>query len=501
MNSSSFFHPQKRETKIFDNIKEEVKQGNFCYTVDANGDEANIVFTNASQTRVDCAKLKVYTLQKLRKTEEYKISKEIKIEPLVHVWMTYCSENTIIKYAGENQQAFIFSASCGVNQAFENLPKCLTHMDYFHEREFVRKLRERNQDISQFRDNAERLHHAFACRGVFMELLDAGITIDNLISLKNHFYKLLLTHEFAAKLITVYKLPLQQFILVSSKRMKECLVSKDRLDKALKFVTIQQLLRLKVEVQSLEFLPSRKSGSTILVNQKRLSFYGKKEMQPGNQMQVSHKNEFITTLYHVEESLLPKYEEDCRNVLPIEMVNKWYKIRDEWEQDVNVTEYYCRELQQLVHEEKKNFDQAEFVRSEEYPRLRNIEYYREKDFVEYLQNIKCDISIFRNLEGMSHKKMQLLCYHLGSVKFFLAETNKITINDLARVDENRLQFVFLNVEDAKEALHLIDILELFDLQEKPRSEKLHVSGFYSSTSGSRDSLSYESYKSDGPGLM
>jgi hypothetical protein len=99
-------------------------------------------------------------------------------------------------------------------------------------------------------------------------------------------------------------------------------------------------------------------------------------------------------------------------------------------------------------------------------------FYKEKKFTDFLTLKGCPIDRFRNLPGMSERKLKLLFENHYTMDRLL--NTGINIEELADIHELRLENVLLNFNKIEDALKFVTMKQILDLPEVEKELVLEV---------------------------
>ncbi|HGC5753446.1 TPA: hypothetical protein ACIZBK_003142 [Legionella pneumophila] len=267
---------------------------------------------------------------------------------------------------------------------------------------------------------------------------------------------------------------LSQIGLIDLNILKNHLSSSWKLDDALLFVTIQQILGLNhvpPAVSSI-VMPKDEMGTYIYIGSWGGGSFGPFSYEHSdNEIKITHANKtksvkstLKVTFGEVKKEYLSNLNKEIVNLLPEKLVHNWYLIAKESNtSNDNVTSLYCPELKCLIQETSQSqFPEKEF-RESGYSTLLSVPYYKEKDFIDFLIKKGSSLDELRNLNGFTEIKINALCKNKYELSDLLEKGIKFT--DLAKIDEDRLVHVLSNFNKAKAALEFVDVFELLGLRD------------------------------------
>lgn len=461
-----------------------------------NGNTANIVFTNKNRHKTE-AKIEVYQLHSLKKSHHFKSSREeVGEENLVNIWKTRRSNNAIIKYAGKKQLAFVFSTDSLLDETFQNL---LSHrkfyrIDYLNEIEFCHLLQNKTGlSIDELRKipgiNEERVQLLLEGSGALVALLNHKITIMQLAALNDDLFQLLLKSDSVIKKILNLGLTIDQLQYVNLAKLSHCMNSSWELEDALKFVTIEQILGINHNPKRIEASTSSQRGSDSMVYMGGFgggSGGGYVHEYDDNSMTIVHEKssaKFSIKFGPLKDETRPAFDKAVEELEPIELIHRWYAFPRRTDDHHHKNIFYCPKLQ-LIHLEifDLSFPEMEFRNNYNTYLLLSTAYYKERDFIKFLNEHGESVSELRQLPGMSLKKLELLCDHKHGIDFLLKAG--IDISDLAKVDLDRITYILKNSTKAERALKFVDVRELLGMHSMTRR---HSQGLFGSPSPSMPS--------------
>lgn len=458
-----------------------------------NGNMASITFTDKNR-RETKATIKVYKLRLLKKSHDFKNStEEASDENLINTWKTRRGSNTIIKYSGNDQLAFVFSSDGNIDEAFLNL---LSHrefyrIDYLNEIKFYRLLQDQaGLSIDQLRDipgiSEKRVQLLFESSSALAALLSHEVTIKQLASLNDELFQLLLKTDSVIKRVLNLGLTMDQLQHVNLAKLSNCMDNSWELEDALKFVTIEQILGINHNPKRIAdgSASRRKSGGIVCLG----GFGG----GSGGGYIHEHDDNSITIEHEQSGAKLSikfgALKDEARSVFDkaieelelVELIHKWYAFPAKTTNGQRKNIFYCPELQ-LMHLETidLSFPEDDFRNGYNSYLLLSTTYYKENEFIKYLKERGHSLLELKQIPGMSLQKLELLCAHEHDLAFLLKAG--ISMPDFAKVELNRLTYILENSIKAERALKFVDARELLGIHGMIRR---HSQGLFVSPSPS-----------------
>ena len=428
--------------------------------VEGKGDTAEITFTDKKRNETK-ATLQVFKLNKLNKTSDFLNAQEVEEnEKYVHTWFIRKSKNQIIKYSGNDQLAFVLTTDANLDDRFSKL--CVYeyfHIDYFEELRFAvyldRKFKLTCDDLREIPG-----------------MNDARIKL-----LQDHRHDL---DRFISKGLT-----LQQIGQVKLDVLKKHLDSAYKLDEALHFVSLQQILGIDhtpLDLNSVE--PFESSGERYIGGFGGGSLGDYSYDHSDNEMTYTHKKSKAT--YHINygylnNDLVKSFTQQANKVKPEQFIHAWHTMNMVTSDHIPMTLRFSPDTKQIVKETSdQNFPMDDFKKSYTFL-LYSIPYYKEIQFKEFAEKQGYSIEQLQSLNGMTKAKLELMLDFYHDVTDLVEKGVKLA--DFAKVDVARLKHVLTNFSKARSALEFVDARELLGLN-GPSSPN-YSPRFYNSPSSSR----------------
>jgi hypothetical protein len=470
----SFFHGTRTTTTSSGRIHMEGK-----------GDSAALTFTDKSNHSIT-ARLENFEVKNLKKNPLYKSSTpETQTEILLHEWHTRKSKNTIIKYAGKNQVAFVFTVTTD-----GALAKCFAHLQEseLHTIEYLKELNFSKFIAAKFKINFEIFKSVpgiskqilklfLAEAGAFRILLDHGVLLSQLVD-EERFNLLANNLAELEKLLTL--ISIEKLHMVSNDRLQKYFSQTSHHQDVLEFLTIQQILGLDhVPLTIGGGTPTALPYATPTGNSSGPIGKNFSYEQDKNVVTVSHKDVEINaetklkiTFGSLKEEASKELEEVSKNTPTQDLIHTWRLCRTGSE-----IIKYCPQLKYTVVEEPDLKFPFQAFKEYQFSLLKSFAlYHMEERFRDFLLKNNCPLERFKKLKGMTLKKMECLCLFFSSFEEVLKAGFKI--EDIARVDEARLLHVIKGLagERAQHALEFVNVYELLALS-KPESSIFSFSFF------------------------
>jgi len=476
--------------------------------VDGKGNSAGITFRDKNGNKT-LANIKVYNKLKLMTMNVYRKSVEdAQSEKLVHEWHTCrLNKNTIIKYAGNSELAFVFEMNdenLNADIYLDSLSTELSYLDYFRELKFVRTLRDKfNASIDDVKNikpmNDERIKILMKdCKNLSL-LAGTSLSLNNICSLGDNSFRLLLNDpegtidlynkgfKFSLldkldskKLEWIKKNPKDFLFLLNNGITPAEIISIDQtmLDKflqklywhkeAFQFITVRQALgvdhtplplnKIKIRPQENQYqsLGSDGGGSSGPYSYEH----------NGDEIKVTYEEskKFEVTFGEIKSAFETQLAEQINKGSQISLVHTWYAFN-------NNTVYYCPDLHQVMFETARDgFPTEEFKAGPGTYMLLDAPFYQEKDFVKNLAEKGWPIDKLRATAGMTQQKIEMFFNHKHN--FFSLIEKGLQFSDLKKIDEARFSIILTHFDKAKNALEFVSISELLGLNENVQPEQL-----------------------------
>lgn len=452
-----------------------------------NGDTASIKLTDRNR-RETKAILKVYNRQSLLNSSEFKNSMDDGYEEsLVSTWRTRRSTNTIIKYAGNEQLAFVFTSEGKHEEIFKKLfsQSDFYCLDYFNETKFCLSLKEKTGlSIEALRNTPgitdKRVRLLYKNSNTFFTLLHHKVTIEQIAALNESIFKLLLKNSHAIKQLLTLGLTVDQLQHVNLSKLANCMNNSVELENALKLLTIQQILGINPTPKSIAEINAtitQNNGMTHtpLVRGSESDDYSR--LDTNTATRIKHEpsdTNFTIKFFKFEFTVASIPGIEIEKPEQIDLVHRWYvfpKLSNDYYQKQS---FYCPDLK-LMHSEKFDlaFPEEAFRNSPQRNWLSSTPYYAECNFVSMLEKLGHTVSGLKEVPGMSQEKIELLCAYQLSLEILM--NAGIEITEFASVDLERLSAVLQNPIAAQHALKFVDARELLGI---PVARKRYSQGLF-----------------------
>lgn len=404
-----------------------------------------------------------YKLKKLKSLSLYQEANQGEDETLVHDWHMKTAPGMIIKYATDKQLAFVFTSSGSLAESFKlfhyatsilgNKKLFKEYSCYFDEVRFVGCLAAHHVTVKMLRDE----YHFSESR-----------------------IALLVKYEHKFNVLMQHGATLQQI-----KNMNPDLLAETDLYGVLKLVTLDQIMGInhnpppapKARFRYSENLTMQGKGKTL---------NGRCEIEFSKDhydLKYHHKNSAKISALTIR-SYTPDEKEknllDCglQGNTPQQLIHDWYHLDDDRSEQTDgvIKKIYSPELNLVIAKKlSSDFPVKKVEHQLNSPLGINPIYYQELRFEHILQKHGCSLASFRKMPGMTVMKLKIMSDQCQFFIFLLK--NGMALTDFARIDEDRLLFVFNESSSAKNALHYVKPAELFGFELK--KVRPSSSGFFS----------------------
>jgi len=423
--------------------------------------KADIEFTD-DKGRKSSASLRVYSRSQLFRKDICKNAvPEKKSEIFVSEWITRRHHHAIVRYAGKEQQAFVFEMEDRLGDEaqyfFDRLMKSemIPTLDYFREIRFCRILDRCFNHITvadlkkQHRMNDARILLLSRYCDLLPVILSLGISPGAMNNLTPELLAFLDTHCDTAA--AMHRLGLTLSILNNLDGKKLEWTGKNA-------GAIIFLLENKVKPeQILKYSRVKKSSS---------QFVPAEEKEDG-EFTLAHDKHHLTVCHHPTDSKLHVRIERYREKFKLEDRSPDYKqvsLIHQWYLSADSGAYWCPDLSLVMRERVSgNFPREKFCSDACATVLRSLPFYGEYHFVLNLEKRNCSVGTFRLQPGMNQKKLEKLFWHADAL-YCLIDSG-LALNDVAGAEEQRLYAVLTDFDRAKAALDFMTPAELLGIQD------------------------------------
>jgi hypothetical protein len=467
------------KTKVFfGNFYESTSFGGISLDAEKDSSQAKIIFYDKDRHK-KLANLRVFELKKLKKMPLFQSSSEdAKPEKLISTWTTHRNANTIFKVAGDEQLALTFTSNDVQNDFQKLFTLDLRMIDYFNELNFCTFLKNNlNLSIDQLRlitgMNEYRIRYLLKHYGDFQSLILQGFTIEQLGIISQPQLDLLLNNSYQLDKIFKHGVTPSQLVTVNYDLLNKFFNQFTYIDNTLKFITIQQILGLNskplplAEIKIDNYFHGKIVGYISSSNSELAGYLTTCESSMNKQtVKIQHAKSpgvFEATSIKLKDDL-KDFEQMRQQTSPIKLIHEWHVLKSA----ANERLIYCPDLRILLLENHQlkvpqnilDFGMIDFV------------FYKEKKFTDFLTLKGCPIDRFRNLPGMSERKLKLLFENHYTMDRLL--NTGINIEELADIHELRLENVLLNFNKIEDALKFVTMKQILDLPEVEKELVLEV---------------------------
>lgn len=493
-------------TSVFSGHSSQWNQDKGGIEVTGKKDKAKIIFTDTDHQQ-SVAHIQVYTKAKLifsriyQKTEEYKMP-----EDLVSQWFTRRNHNTIIKYAGNSQLAFVFEIDKKIDTDIDRYLELLTesgevnHIDYFKEVQFCRLLA-KYYDGMTIQDlkivpgmSAERIAFLMNHSMKFSNLGKIRMSIEtigslstpllellikdfeNTIHLHNSGFKLSMLDKMDGKTIAWIKANSKNIhFLLNNEITPEQVLSIDRkkldhffkyanfyAENALKYITLNQALGIDHIPRPVVKIPDTRENQWVYLGSTGGGSSGAYSYHhDGKSIKVRYKKSIKFELTHgqIKDNISVTFNKESDR---IQLVNQWYSLN-------NGTTFYSPDTRQIMVETfDPDFPVENFKSTYGRWMLRDAPFFQELDFVTDLKEKGCPIDELHSLQGMTQEKIAFIFTNRHS--FFSLISAGVSFSEIAETDEQRLYMILEHYNEARTALKFVSARELLGLNHNSPSE-------------------------------
>lgn len=465
------------KTKIFLNGSSYSATNYGGINIEGKDDLAKIIFTDKEKNKTN-AEFQIYDLFRLKFSPTYRrASQDEKYETYIHDWYTRRTGRSIIKYAGSDQQAFIFTTDGKVDRDLSRLYQSpeFNSVDYFKEIRFCDFLENHQMTMTRLRAipgmDESRIQLLMNHLEGFEKLLRYNLTFEQIGSFNIKRLQQMISEPKAIEELISKGITIEQLSQVDPAKLNHYFENAYfHLDKALTIVTIQQILginHIPLDISKIK-LP-KDDGWKSLGGSGYGSFGAYSFEDKNNHITVTYKkNNSHYQLAHgkAQEKSVKIFEDSVKNATPEVIVRAWYKVAESKnENGQTISILYSPALKYAVHSTiDASFPVEDFMKDIYSLAFVEVPYFHEKDFA---KKVKIPLDVFKKMEGMTQGKLELLEKYSSQMQSLLWKGADIP--DFALVDEKRLAYI-LQSGNYGHALEFVDIKELFGLRENMKPE-------------------------------
>jgi len=470
--------------------------------LDAEKDAAKAKITITDEKRQKSeGKLQIFHLSQLKNLPEYQSAQILKYAKLIHTWEIRRNENSIYIAAGNAQHAIIFT-SLDVENDFRKLSAFamnLTMMDYFEELVSCAYFKEKfhlsidqlqeipgmNENRIQLLNNNIRSLEQLISFGMTLDqiaqmditrlefllnnasslaqLNSLGWTLDQIIQMDKIRLQLFIDHVSSLRELLVLGITPAEMARVEYKRLENVLKNKYDLNKASHFVTIRQILNLDSKPLNITSVKKSRFDSYVFLESFNGSWRDYEVSSTRNTVTITHKKKtgmFKVESYTLTEDAKEIFKEKLKNCSLIKLIHNWYIFKSNDEIII-----YSPELNNITHETHQLDVPQPYINLQ----LLGVKFYDEKRFADFLKEKNRPIEIFRELPGMTEKKLLLLSEKNDAMERLIELGVKI--EEFASIDDLRLENLLVNYNELSNALKFVPISAILALPTTPALEE------------------------------
>lgn len=480
------------------------------FQIQDNGETIQIMFIDATHQTTKATLSSIHLEQRSQYYSSSQSDIKYSDETVMHPWTTMQGKGWMLKYSNQVDTALLLSSEGNLNTCLDMMMKYASmflNIAYIKERHFCAILLKYTKcNIHQLRAlpfmNEERIQLLYQNVRSFEVLLQHELTLQQLSTMNaallnsllradshslDRILVLLLPEQLLSLTLDRLELLLKEtsnlerlidagfsfedFKAADVQKFTDCLHAAFSINTILKFVTVKQLLGLDhvppgVPIQK----PRKESDSTNFYAYESGSGYNGDFFwkNKGSTFEVMHgidappRRRFKLTFDCLQKEGVENEKKETNNC--ISMIHNWYVAHDATQANESHVTYYCPALNHVMHEccgadfsikQWHKQDAAMLASCSRAP------YYREKQFVEFLNERGCSIHELKSLPGMTVEKLSTMSDHLYDLEK-LYELG-LRFEEIRLVDAARLEYVLSHFHEAHYALDLVGVTELLGI--------------------------------------
>lgn len=429
------------------------------------GNTADIYFDTSKK---ELAQVIVYQLAKLIEREEFKQGVlDTEQEKLVHTWHTKRYNNKIIKYATEDQLAFIFDANTKAEENFNKLydEYYFNRISYFREVLFSKIIKMHTHltinELAQIPGMSEKkiqilYKYVFELKSIFGH----KITIEQLAKLNNYLFEFIVNGDSNIGRVLELGITIDELAKVDNSQFDLCMNLNHLLRDALKFQTIHQILRLNKISKTIDYKETKKTPNTTMHGSRD----GFTQHKINNCLLIKHQSTNSFFEVNIEKALEQNINKKIENIEPEDLVHEWYLFSNISNEHCQIKKFYSPDSALILKETMTiHFPKDLFSRSIASDILQTFDYYREKEFVDYIGTLGYTILELKMFSGITIDKLELLSKNLELIKEF--SRLGVPLKALINVEQRHLNYLFHNFSSVENALKFMEISDILGAPE------------------------------------
>lgn len=423
--------------------------------------------------------LQVYTLNQLKLDpffrEKFDRSETLKY---FHTWKLRLKGNQLIVYSGENELAFKLKAHGG-QDIIDDL-KSIISADFCSSLTFFSEMRWNATAIKYWQmsiDQIKKLPNIDekTLNLIFNRMSDISILVDRGISLR-------------------------LLLAIDHDKMINLIASADQLDMILKYVTINQILGIDHQPPVSPRLKHKRSD--------HIKFSNLFESGKSGLFSYEHNESGLTITYNNSkceyeyikptDDVFSQFNRTSNHLNTSNYLHQWvelaFQTNEQKEGNIISHLYYSPELRLYINERYDPSFPLDEVKKYHFHILVYVPMCYEEIVEKDLNKNNYSFEKARLLNGMTDEKLDVLTANYSNTKKLFKFG--LTMEDLAKCDEDRLMMAVTNFDDVEKVLEFVDIKEILGLKAHLPALKLSANKKYSPTLFAQSSVKSHTEEAD-----